>query len=599
MEGDFIRIEEEEEKNGEREEEGGEEERRKKKKRREEFTREEEREEKKLKSLLFGSEKEGAFQLSKPRRDGKEDEREFYSVKELVHSSIHSSSLPPHSQPPQNKLQPVWKDEDEVEGEETSFRREDEGEEGREDEGEEGREGREGREGGEGREEKENESGESGGVKEEENSESEERRERKEREGWNKDKEREEKLRSKFEKVSGGKPRWADETKLYSKTLEEREEGEEEEGWFNKTTRKLTSSTPKGGGGRGGGGGVGSGKLELRRVSRKFGLKNKTKKAVHSIRFHPSSPILLASQGNSFQLYKLSLPSLLHSSSFSSSHAPPFKENVSSSSSHAFAFLSSHKCSNKLERVEYSWSGREVVGGFSNSPQLLFFDLLSQKSSEVSRVRGMEETLSYSSFLLAPGGESVVVVDKSFGYLYFLSLKTYKCEFKLKAKGALTCASFASSSPHSLFASSAEGEMYEFDLRERKCKQVVKDEGALSTCSLSLSPDSLFLATGSKTGVVNLYETEKIRETSLFEEATPYKSLFNLTTPVNLLSFNHDSQLLSLSSSLHPNSLRFVHVPSGKVFGDFLSHNKDLLCNPPLPPSFLLGMKRAPLELFV
>lgn len=50
---------------------------------------------------------------------------------------------------------------------------------------------------------------------------------------------------------------------------------------------------------------------------------------------------------------------------------------------------------------------------------------------------------------------------------------------------------------------------------------------------------------------------------------TPLKALMNLTTTIDTLSFNHDSQLLLMGSRMKKEALRLVHLPSLSVFSNW------------------------------
>lgn len=136
--------------------------------------------------------------------------------------------------------------------------------------------------------------------------------------------------------------------------------------------------------------------------------------------------------------------------------------------------------------------------------------------------------------------------------------------------------------------------LYTWDLRSQRPLHTQRDEGALGCSSLALSPDGGYLASGDSSGVVNVYE----RRTGLLSPLLGddggggddslglgfggagstggagggqaalirLKSLMNLTTAVDTLSFSHDGQLLLMGSRLKREALRLVHLPSLTVF---------------------------------
>jgi U3 small nucleolar RNA-associated protein 18 len=122
----------------------------------------------------------------------------------------------------------------------------------------------------------------------------------------------------------------------------------------------------------------------------------------------------------------------------------------------------------------------------------------------------------------------------------------------------------------------SDGILYTWDLRMRRCLSQQVDEGNFNTSCLAAAADGGYLATGSTAGVVNLYNSSSskvdgssssrlLRPSSL----PPLKSLMNLTTTVDSLAFNHDSQLLAMGSRMKKDSLRLVHLPSMTVFSNW------------------------------
>jgi hypothetical protein len=77
----------------------------------------------------------------------------------------------------------------------------------------------------------------------------------------------------------------------------------------------------------------------------------------------------------------------------------------------------------------------------------------------------------------------------------------------------------------------------------RVCISKFPDEGTIVGSALAVTPR--FLATGSSSGVVNIYDREKISQSPV---PKPLKSLMNLTTRVTSLEANHSGELLAFGS---------------------------------------------------
>ncbi len=107
------------------------------------------------------------------------------------------------------------------------------------------------------------------------------------------------------------------------------------------------------------------------------------------------------------------------------------------------------------------------------------------------------------------------------------------------------CSSCPYSSSVRLFLSSpAEGVVYVWDMTSRLCVHTFVDEGCIVGTGVAVSPDSLYLACGSQSGVINLYSgttcipTSSKGQSTLSVSPKPLKALMNLTTGVDSLCVN-------------------------------------------------------------
>ena len=118
--------------------------------------------------------------------------------------------------------------------------------------------------------------------------------------------------------------------------------------------------------------------------------------------------------------------------------------------------------------------------------------------------------------------------------------------------------------------------VHTWDLRMRRCCRRDVDEGCIDSASLVCSRDGRLVASGSGSGVVNLYSRrwleDNIAVSNSFALPTPahapkpLATLMNLTTTADSLAFSPDSQMLAMASRMKRDQLRLVHVASGTVF---------------------------------
>ncbi|KAJ6399381.1 hypothetical protein OIU77_020014 [Salix suchowensis] len=134
----------------------------------------------------------------------------------------------------------------------------------------------------------------------------------------------------------------------------------------------------------------------------------------------------------------------------------------------------------------------------------------------------------------------------------------------LKMNGTVRSLAFADDGQQ-LLSHGGDGQVYHWDLRTRACIHKAVDEGCIHGTALCTSPTRNLFAAGSDSGIVNIYN----RDEFLGGKKKPIKTIENLTTKVDFLRFNNDSQILAICSQMKKNSLKLIHVPSFTVFSNW------------------------------
>jgi U3 small nucleolar RNA-associated protein 18 len=187
------------------------------------------------------------------------------------------------------------------------------------------------------------------------------------------------------------------------------------------------------------------------------------------------------------------------------------------------------------------------------------FDLVNASVSKIGPLTGREEK-SLESFEISPDSRTIAFVGNE-GYILLISAKTKQLIGTLKMNGSVRSLAFADGG-NQLLSSGGDGHVYHWDLGTRKCIHKAMDDGSLGGISLCTSRDSSLFATGSTSGIVNVYK----RDDFLGGKRKPLKTIENLTTDVGEMKFNHDAQILAITSRMERNGMRLVHVPSFSVF---------------------------------
>ena len=107
--------------------------------------------------------------------------------------------------------------------------------------------------------------------------------------------------------------------------------------------------------------------------------------------------------------------------------------------------------------------------------------------------------------------------------------------------------------------------MYVWDLRSHDCIHRFVDEGCVQGTALGISPNGQFVAAGSSSGVVNVYDQSCMTQA----KPRPLKAVMNLTTSASEVQFNHTSELLAISSKEKKSAVKLVRDRIG-VYGNIM-----------------------------
>ncbi|EDQ92370.1 uncharacterized protein MONBRDRAFT_13410, partial [Monosiga brevicollis MX1] len=195
-------------------------------------------------------------------------------------------------------------------------------------------------------------------------------------------------------------------------------------------------------------------------------------------------------------------------------------------------------------------------------PFFYSFDLERTAVERIPRLQGRAER-SLERMWVSPDDKHLVFTGKD-GALLLVSQQSRHWICDLHMNGPARHVAF-NSDGSVMYSSGEDGKIYVWDMNTRDCTHVFVDEGCLRSTSLAVSPDDEHVATGSDSGIVNIYNSSCLRST----DPTPVKVIKNLVTQIDNLSFNHDGQLLAMGSRMTKQALRLVHVNSTTVYNNF------------------------------
>ena len=210
----------------------------------------------------------------------------------------------------------------------------------------------------------------------------------------------------------------------------------------------------------------------------------------------------------------------------------------------------------------FSADGNEIIFG-SGHKYFSYFNLESAQLIRVPTIKNLEEN-KMSQFVVSPDGRFIVFLGAS-GYMHVLSALTKEHLTSLRMNDSVNSVTFSPDGSR-MYSFGTNGQVYVWDMNIRCCIHKFYDDGCINGMSLAVSPNHKYLACGSDSGVVNVYNVDTCMKTNTPQ---PQKALMKLTTACTSLKFNHTSEMLVTASNRCEKGVKLVHLPSFTVFRNF------------------------------
>ncbi|CAN3371937.1 hypothetical protein DIURU_004410 [Diutina rugosa] len=202
------------------------------------------------------------------------------------------------------------------------------------------------------------------------------------------------------------------------------------------------------------------------------------------------------------------------------------------------------------------------------------WDVTSGEVEKISRLYGADaHQSSFEHFKVSPRGRFIGLKGDE-GWCNLLN-PSGQWARGLKVEGTVGDLAFTSDDSRVLIASTA-GDMYEFALDQAagakgvNINQPVRkwhDDGVHVTCVSYGGTNDRWVAVGTQSGIVNIYDRVKLEAAVDSGSApTPIKAVGNIVYPISTLEFSPDGQMLVIASRGKRDLLRIVHLPSARVF---------------------------------
>ncbi|XP_043857324.1 U3 small nucleolar RNA-associated protein 18 homolog [Dromiciops gliroides] len=332
-------------------------------------------------------------------------------------------------------------------------------------------------------------------------------------------------LKEEFQHAMGGTPAWAEFSR--KKILSEDESDEDEDDLLKRTGNFISTSAS-----------LPRGILQMKSCLNANAERPSSAK-ISSVQFHPRAQVIMvAGLDNAVSLFQVD------------GETNPKIQSI---------YLEQFP----VYRARFSANGEEVLATSNLSKILYVYDMMGGNVIPVHQVRGLKEKY-VRNFEVSPDG-SFLLLNGSSGYFHLLSMKTKELIGSMKINGKAAASAFSSDSTK-IYASSVDGEIYIWDVNTRKCLNKFTDEGCLRGLSIAVSRNGQYVACGSSSGVVNIYNQDTcLRETN----PKPIKAIMNLVTGATSMAFNPTTEILAIASSEANEAARLVHLPSCTVFLNF------------------------------
>ncbi|KAI0523760.1 Indigoidine synthase A like protein-domain-containing protein [Xylaria bambusicola] len=289
-----------------------------------------------------------------------------------------------------------------------------------------------------------------------------------------------------------------------------------------------------------------------------------THKDVTSLAFHPKYPVLLSSSTSSMLF--------LH-------HIAPTAYPTPN------PMLTSTKVSLvPVRRAQFTSDGSKIFMA-GRRRYIHSWDIESGEIQKTNKIQGhQEEQRTWERFRLSPCGRYLGLIAstrKGGGVINILNVHTMQwiSAARLDSRGGIIDFCWWRTG-NGLTILGKGGQVGEYSMVSKRFLGVWNDEGSNTTSAIALGgshgPDLLgedrWVAIGAASGVVNIYDRHtlilpsKEDELLLKPRPGPVRALMNLITPVTVLTFSPDGQLLAMATRHKRDGLKLVHLPSCTVY---------------------------------
>ncbi|UMM23828.1 hypothetical protein L5515_004350 [Caenorhabditis briggsae] len=335
-------------------------------------------------------------------------------------------------------------------------------------------------------------------------------------------------LQAAFKKRHGGTPKWADASA----------EEDDEEGSLLKSAAGYLAKDVK------------LPKTTIRTTLLKdFNIGHRFNRGITSVKFHRTRPVLIVGdQGGNIQLFEVS-------SEVKKDH-----------------FLQSATFTKfPIDCMEIAGQGHTVICSSTRQEYLMQYNMDTRQITQLKPPNTVPKqgvrffAVSHDSQFLAIAGHN--------SHVYVLHSTSMEHITTISLPANATCIKFFPSHSREMWIICQAGQVVIATIGlpgSKPAQHTFTDDGAVHGTTLAISQHGDYFATGSDTGIVNVYSGHSCRDSTT---PTPLFNVSNLVTSVSSIAFNSDAQLMAVCSKVKENHIRLVHVASQTTFKNFPERN--------------------------
>uniref|UniRef100_A0A1I7XV24 WD_REPEATS_REGION domain-containing protein n=1 Tax=Heterorhabditis bacteriophora TaxID=37862 RepID=A0A1I7XV24_HETBA len=216
-------------------------------------------------------------------------------------------------------------------------------------------------------------------------------------------------------------------------------------------------------------------------------------------------------------------------------------------------------------------TGNSVICGSSSQDYLMNYDLVKGSVTQMRLPRSIPRQ-NVGRFSVSSDGSLLAMAGHS-GQVYIISTASMEHVRSLSAPSGVTSLVFMPGTNKELWAMTECGQIAVWQLSSGDIHSFC-DEGTVRGTKICISRDGEYVACGSNTGIVNIYDVEMARQKA---EPSPLATISNLLTSCESIAFSHDCQITAMSSNVKKNQVKLAHMRSKTVFSNFPQrHEKSL-----------------------